>query len=184
MNKQQLLRIQIAFTSLVTLAIWSLLVWQYFHQGVPTHHLLQRADMPAISNWWGGILLPVLSWLLVGRVNKRILNDDNGATYPVGVIIGFVGALIYGVGLSVAFFGGYPEIASVLFQGILLLALFARVYREECLLGFILSMSIGFGAVLPTLFGMLIATASAIVYHTVHFLLPWIGQKLRSSSDK
>lgn len=41
-------------TLVVVLCIWSLLIWQHFHGGVPSHHLLHRSDLPAVSNWWGG----------------------------------------------------------------------------------------------------------------------------------
>ena len=40
-------------TILVTVFIWTLLLWDYFHGGVPSHHLLQNKDLPAFSNWWG-----------------------------------------------------------------------------------------------------------------------------------
>ncbi|MBZ9731736.1 hypothetical protein LB467_18815, partial [Salegentibacter sp. JZCK2] len=51
--------------------IFSFLFWDYFHDGVASHHILNKKELPAISNWWGGILLPVLSWVLLGRIEKR-----------------------------------------------------------------------------------------------------------------
>ena len=60
MKQFDLLRIGLAV--LVTLAIWSVLIWQHFHDGVPAHHLLQNPDLPRMSNWFGGLLLPVLTW--------------------------------------------------------------------------------------------------------------------------
>ncbi|MFZ4477382.1 MAG: hypothetical protein ACOYPR_19455, partial [Saprospiraceae bacterium] len=63
---------KILITAIVTIVIFGLLFWQHLHGGVPSHHILQRADLPEISNWWGGLLLPVLTWLGLGRIEKRL----------------------------------------------------------------------------------------------------------------
>lgn len=172
MNEKQLSQLNVYFVGFVTLTIWSMLIWQYFNEGVPSHHLLQRADYPAMSNWWGGLLLPVLSWGLLARIKKRIINSPS-ENFPVLVkqaSVGLVLSLVYGTILSLTFLYGYSDVAAVLFPGILFFALFFRVYREEFLLGFILSMSFVFGAILPIIFAAVIAIASAIVYFTMHFI--------------
>jgi len=172
MNKQQFSQIKWAFTALITLIIWSMLIWQYLHDGVPIHYLFRNPDLPAISNWWGGFILPVLSWVLVGRIQKRILklSDLQSARHCKITLINFVISLIYGALLSLAFIYGYEEVSSVMFPGILVFAVFFKVYREEFLLGFILSMSVTFGAVLSTLFGSIIASISVVVYFLVRFI--------------
>jgi hypothetical protein len=78
--------------------------------------------------------------------------------------------------LSLAFTYEYPEISSTLFFGILVFSPFVKVYREQYLLGFILSMSFVFGAVLPTLFAALIALVSAVIYFCVQFI--WSRMKV------
>ena len=85
MTEQQLSRVRLYFTALVTLITWSMLLWQYSNAGVPSHHLLHRADLPAISNWWGGLLLPALSWIMLGRIQKRILKQpsNNANQYSI-----------------------------------------------------------------------------------------------------
>jgi len=155
-----------------------MLIWQYLHDGVPSHHLLHRADLPAISNWWGGLLLPSLSWFLLGRIGNRIQQQSSDKTigYQKNLLIGFVCSLLYGALLSLAFLNGLTQISSSLFFGILLIAIFIRVYREQFILGFILSMSITFGAVLPTIFASLIGIASAIVYFIVQFIRQKLSQ--------
>ena len=45
-----------------------------------------------------------------------------------------------------------------------LLALLLPVYRAECVLGFVLGMTLTFGAVLPTVFGSIIAAVSVVVH--------------------
>ena len=172
MNPKQFSKIRLYFTAAIALLIWSLLIWQYLHEGVPSHHLLQRADMPAMSNWWGALVLPALSWFALGRIHTRILFQQSGeqTRYPTSIILGFVVALIYGAMLSLAFTYEYPEISATLFFGILVFSPFIKIYREQYLLGFILSMSFVFGAVLPSIFATLIALISAIIYFCVQFI--------------
>ena len=184
MTQTQLKRSQYILTSLITLMILSLLAWQYTHEGVPSHYLFQRPDLPELSNWWGAIVLPLLTWVLVGRMNTKLLNAKNSAEKEKEkMVVGFISASIYGVLLTVAFFQGYQEIASILFPSILAIAIFVPVFREEYLLGFILAMSFCFGAVLPLIFTTLIAMASATVYFTVRFIWEKLYVK-KNSHDK
>lgn len=167
-------RLRIGLTVLVTLAIWSLLIWQHFHDGVPAHHLFQNPDLPRMSNWFGGLLLPVLTWGLLGLSRRRMTATDSGLR---PVIIGLVAGLVFGLGMSVTFFGGYQSITSYLFFSLLPLALFLPVYRPECLLGFILGMSAAFGAVLPTLFGSVMALVTFLIHR-------FIGVPLRTGMKR
>jgi len=172
MNEKQLSKFKGAFTGFITLTICSMLIWQYLHEGVPSHYLLHDPDLPSISNWWGGLLLPVLSWILTGRIQQRIikLSAKNNISHAKNTLVCFIISIIYGAILSFSFINGYEEISSVMFPGILFFAIFFRVYREEFILGFILSMSVTFGAVLPTIFGSLIAILSAMVYFLIQFI--------------
>ena len=188
MNQQQLSRIQINFTGAVVIITWVFLLWQYFNGGVPSHHLLNRADLPAISNWWGVAVLPALTWLLLMRINKRVLGkaqqgieqSTKQATekFPSNIVFSFVAALMYGGLMSSFFVMGNQEITGVMFQGIFVLALFFRLYREGCALGFILSMSFAFGAVLPTIFACVIGLAAVILYHFPRFIYAMISTRL------
>jgi hypothetical protein len=47
------------------------LAWEYTHGGFQSHHILRRKDLPKLQNWWGGIMLPVLTWFLLNRIQKR-----------------------------------------------------------------------------------------------------------------
>lgn len=167
LNARQLARIRPYVTGLVLLAEGAHLLWQHLHGGVVSHHLLHRADLPAISNWWGALLLPALTWFLLGRTRKRLLlrgdRQDAASKAPDGVLLGFLGALIWGGLLAAAFTCNYETITSSLFLGLLVLALLLPVHRAECLLGFVLGMAFTFGAVLPTLVGSVIAGLSAAV---------------------
>ena len=68
---QRTTNIRIPLTITVTILIFALLIWQHFHGGVPSHHILHQADLPSISNWWGGLLLPVLTWVLSDKIQNR-----------------------------------------------------------------------------------------------------------------
>lgn len=175
MNEQQRTRMRLLITALAAIGVWGLLAWEHTHGGVPSHHLLNRSDMPAISNWWGALLLPVLTWFLLGRIHRRSGEQPREqpgetagtSTYPPGAAAGFTGALVYGVLLSVFFTLEYSALASYLFQGLFLLALFLPIYRAEYILGFVLGMTFTFGAVLPTLFGSLVAGIAFVLYRYV-----------------
>ena len=175
MNEQQLPRSRLYLTGLVMLAELAHLTWEHFNGGVHSHHILNRSDMPAISNWWGALLLPVLTWFLTGRIQKRIVLHSSGketaSKLPVSVVAGFVGSLLFGILLSVSFTNDYETVASYSFLGMFLLALLLPVYRGECVLGFILGMTFTFGAVLPTGIGSIIAAVSAVIHLLVRPVL-------------
>jgi hypothetical protein len=168
LTEQRPPQLRLYLTGLVLLGELAHLSWEHFHGGVISHHLLHRADMPAISNWWGLLLLPVLTWFLTGRIRRRIaLRSDateEGPKLPAGVVAGFVGALLLGTLLSVAFTNHYDSVATYLFGAMLVLALLLPVYRAECVLGFVLGMNVTFGAVLPTFFGSIIGALSAVIH--------------------
>ena len=156
-------------TGIVTLAIWSLLLWNYFHGGVPSHHILAREDLPEFSNWWGGIALPLLTWFLLTRIQQRVLSGKGEespllATLPKSILYAFVGALLFGILLSVFFTLHYTEIPGYMLQGLFLLALFLPLYRAEYILGFVIGMTYTFGGILPIGIGSIIALICAAIY--------------------
>lgn len=182
MNTQQMRRMRMLLTALVMLAELLHLAWEFTHGGVKSHHLLNQADMPAITNWWGILLLPALAWFLLGRIEGRRLSnaEDLGRErkisvgVPVGILAGVVGSLLYGIALAVAFTQHAEAIASYLFLGMFLAALLLPVYRPEYILGFILGMTFTFGAVLPTFVSLLIAGVSAALHLLIYPLIRFI----------
>ena len=76
-------RLRAGLTVVATLALWSLLLWQHFHQGVPAHHLLDNPDLPVVSNWYGGLLLPVLAWGLLSLTRRRMIKANSPSLKPV-----------------------------------------------------------------------------------------------------
>ena len=136
------------------------LSWEYAHGGVLAHHLLNRAALPAISNWWGILLIPALTWYLVSRMQRRLA--QRGASTRA-VLAGFLASLAYGAALALAFSMG-QELVTYLFLGLFVMALLAPAYRAEYVLGFVLGMTLTFGAVLPTIIACVIAALSRLTH--------------------
>ena len=177
MRIQQIRQLRIGLIALITLAELLVLAWEYTHGGAKSHHLLNRPDLPAISNWWGALLLPILAWFLSGSILRRA-GVDKARKIPVGIVAGFGGALFYGLLLALAFIQHYEAISTYLFLGMFLAAALLPVYRAEYLLGFVLSMTFTFGAGLPTIVGSLVAAVSAIL----HFLVRQVIRLIRRQS--
>ncbi len=155
-------RITLAAIALLAEAIH--LGWEYVHGGVVAHHFLARSDMPAVSNWWGLLLIPALTWFLVGRIGRRLSRQDGGAiVVPPAVWAGFFGALGYGALLALAFTFKFEGIGTI-FLGMFALSLFIPTYRAEYVLGFVLGMAFTFGAILPTFIATIVAGLSGLAH--------------------
>lgn len=151
MNNNTNLRFRIAFTLFVTLLIWVKLIWDYQHSGVPSAHLLHNPNLPKISNWWGGLILPVFVYILLLFISKRTINSlHKQGIQSIG--IGFLCALLFGIVLSYFFKVG-TEIPNYMMLAAILLSVFIPLYRLEYYLGFVLGMTYVFGAVLPIIVG-------------------------------
>lgn len=176
---------RLALTALVLLAELAHLAWQHFDGGVVSHNLGNRADWPAISNWWGAAVLPAVTWFLTGRIARRIAAHPRnpgagaGARIPGAIAAGFLAALAFGVVLSLAFTFDYTAVSSTMFFGVLALALVLPLYRAENVLGFILGMAFTFGGVLPVLIGSLIAAIAAVFGFGVHPALAGLVRRAR-----
>lgn len=170
-------------TGIITVAILSLLIWQYFHGGVPAHHILDKKNLPAISNWWGALLLPVLTWFLLGRIEKRL--QKQGATAPLTqkqnlrIAALFLLGLIMGLGIAISFLYDYKPILDNVLYFILVISVAVPIFYSEYMLGFVLGMTYTFGAVLPTAF---IFTISLISFFINSFSRPLIHKNYKSIS--
>lgn len=168
MNDKVLSINRLYFTGIVAVAMGSLLVWDYYHDGVPSHHILHREDLPSFSNWWGGLLLPLLTWFLLGRIQKRVGGDKEknsmALTISTPILLGFVGALLFGIVLSIFFTLGNEDVPFYMMMGLFVSALFLPNYRAECFLGFIIGMTYTFGGVLPIIIGSVLVLLCAMLY--------------------
>ncbi|QBY05176.1 hypothetical protein E2K93_12630 [Thalassotalea sp. HSM 43] len=143
--------------------IWSTLLWQYFNGGIEAHYLLHNKDLPRISNAWGGIVLPLITYVLMNLIYKRT---------PVSKYVWWqaTAAFIYGVILSITFSMGLTAISSMLAPLIFAIAIFVPIYKPQFILGFILSMSFTFGTILPAIFATVFALSGWVIYKLVRFV--------------
>jgi len=171
MNDKTFFKTRLYVTGAVIILTWLLLTWDYYHGGVPSHHILQRKDLPEFSNWWGGLLLPLLTWFLLYRIQRRISNARDVTSqvdkFPVTIFYAFIGALSFGILLSVFFTIGYTELPFYMIVGLLLLALFLPIYRAECFLGFVIGMAFTFGGVLPIGIVSILSLIGLLLYQVV-----------------
>lgn len=179
-------RNRMIFTGLVTAAELAHLAWEFFNGGVLSHNILADPNLPAISNWWGLLLLPALAWFLFGRLQPRLLSPANNTRppskfFPLSVVAAFLGAFAYGTLLSIAFRLDNTDAASYLALGMFGLGLFLPVYRPEYVLGFVLGMTFTFGAVLPTIVVAIVAAVSALAHFLIRFVRGLIQGRSRST---
>jgi hypothetical protein len=176
MTVSQTFRTRWQITFLVAVAELAHLGWEFLHGGVHSHHLLNRADLPAISNAWGAIFLPALAWFLSGQFLKRVAASGSAKS----VVTACLGSFFLGIALSATFIYGYEDASSYIFLGIILAGLVLPVYRGEYVLGFVLGMTFTFGAMLPTLAAIFVATISAVVRYLVHPVFGWAVARARA----
>jgi hypothetical protein len=160
MKARRYLPLFFALFSLLFVAV--LLAHEHFNGGVRSHHLLDRADLPVISNWLGLVTLPLLGWLLGVRLRTHMASHTRPGL-PARIGLGLICSVLYGAALAASFELGASAITSGLFLGLFLLAAVLPIYRVECLFGFVVGMTFTFGAVLPALVAAVFAAVSILV---------------------
>ena len=180
MTQKTYKKIYLLFTLFVTIAIFGLTGWDYFHGGVPGHHLLKRKDLPEISNWWGLISIPLVTYISLKRIEKRI-NFETGFTNQLFFkkhILPFLIALVYGIFIVVFSSTGNSSISYSMFLILFMVALFLPIYKSEYFLGFVLGLTYSFGGALPVIIALVLATVYYILFNYVRPLFVFIGNKI------
>lgn len=136
------------------------LVFEHVTGGVQSHHILADPDLPAISNWFGLLTLP-----LVGLATGYRLQHPNTA---------FLGALVYGAVLAISFELGASMLTNIAFFGLIACALAFPIYRAEYILGFMMGMTFTFGGVLPLIISLVFATISFVMRGAGGWMVAWV----------
>ena len=168
--------------------MFSFLFWEHFHGGVTTHYILHQKDLPSISNWWGGILLPVLTWFLLSRIEKR-LDKENSQTEQSNTALNkvfwiFLTGLVFGLLLSISFTYEYKPFLDNVLYIIIVLSFIIPVFYSEFILGFILGMTYTFGAIIPTVFILIIAVVGLVAYRIIRPIILSLVTRIGSSFNK
>jgi hypothetical protein len=168
MQRQKLKKIKAIIAGIVTFLIFGFLFWEHFHGGVTCHYILNQQDLPSISNWWSGLLLPILTWFLLSRIEKRLdkqsLQTKQTNNSISKIFWSFLTGLVFGVLLSTSFTSEYKPFLDNVPYILIVLSFIIPVFYSEFILGFVLGMAYTFGAILPMIFILIIASSGFIIY--------------------
>ncbi len=148
--------------------IMALLTWESTRGGVVTHHLLAREDLPGISNWWGLLTVPLLAFVTLLVVERRLRIEPQQRAQTV--FMAFFGALLFGLAMGALWQSDLQEVLSLAIWSPLVLAFFLPVYRPEYLLGLVVGLAYTFGGVLPFLIGFVLVALSWVLYQGVQLV--------------
>jgi len=185
MQSQKLTKTKITIIGTVTILIFGFLFWEHFNGGVTSHHLLHQEDLPSISNWWSGLLLPILTWFLLSRIEKRLKKQSSQTQLTNNFISKafwlFLTGLIFGILLSASFTNEYQLFLDNVLYILIALSFVIPLYYSEFILGFILGMTFTFGAIIPTVFILLVAVIGMVTYKFIRPLILKLIPKNRNS---
>lgn len=175
MQRQITFKTKLLITGLVALFAFSIIFWEHLNSGVLSHHFLQQENLPEISNWWNGLMLPIITWILLERIDKRLNKKvlkphQSNRQYPK-LFLYFITGLTFAILISISFVNGYTFFLDNVLYAFLIVSFVIPIFYSEFLLGFILGMTFTFGVILPTIFVLIIASLGFIIYR---FLRPVI----------
>lgn len=138
--------------------------WEWSRGGIVSHHFLADPSMPAISNVWGLLWLPLLAALYAASIRRRAIGSALRARWRPSIVAGLTGGLAAGAALAAFVIVG-PDIESTWVLGSLLaLSLAFPVWRGETVLGFLTGAMVAVGAILPSIFAFAFAALSFAVH--------------------
>lgn len=152
------------------------LAFEHFTGGVQSHHLLNRPDLPAISNWLGLATLPLLGVVLGLRI-RRHPGQSQFVGMPLPVLTALAGAFLYGGILAASFELGASAVTSAAFIGLFVCALAFPVYRAEYVTGFVTGMTVTFGGVLPLFVAVIVAGISFLARYSFRLVVTLLRRK-------
>jgi len=167
--------IRIVISLAVTLLIWGHIAWDYVHGGIPTHYILHNKDLPGIPNWWGGLVLPLITYFLLFRIQQRIKKPASKETLQK-IGLRFLSGLIFAVTISICYMQDI-QIVDYIMGLVFLMAFIFPIYKSEYFLGWVLGASFTFGAIIPIGFGSLLCLVFFIIYHLVGFIKSLLKSK-------
>ncbi|MCG7537681.1 hypothetical protein [Pseudoalteromonas sp. OOF1S-7] len=162
------------------------LIWEHFNGGVVTHHLLMRADLPGISNWWGLLILPALVLVTGMHVQARLTAhaQDETARLKIwhNVQLGFCILLLFSLCQAIVFSLGWHDLAKYMLLGLLITALFVPLHRMEYILGYVLGACLLSGPAMPFVGVLLFTLVSVVSHFAIKPLIVYLWRSNRSAA--
>ena len=153
-----------------------MILLEHFDGGVVSHHLLAREDLPKISNLWGLLTVPMLSWIVYTIILKRKNSEQQtNQTIKKNMLLAF----IFGVSVSVLWELGLQSVLPYFMLLPFLIAFFRPVHLPEFLLGFVIGMIYTFGGVLPIIIGSVLM----IICFVINKIITLFKSMLRSNAN-
>ena len=132
--------------------------------------------------------MPTLTWFLLSRIEKRLdkkishTQQTNNAISTVFWL--FLTGLVFGILLSTSFTNEYKPFLDNVLYIIIVLSFIIPVYYSEFILGFILGMTYTFGAIIPTVFILIVAVIGLVAYRIVRPIVLSLTARLANSFNK
>lgn len=161
----------------------ALIVWEYFNGGVATHYPGADSGNVGLSNWWGLLTIPALTWASLTLVQRRAVNKDEKQETSNSIELKktyFLGGLAFGLVAALLWEFGQQEYLPYVMLSPWILSLFLKIYLPESTLGFVLAMMYTFGAVLPIVFSIVIQTVGFLIYLIFYRGGKWLVSKANS----
>ena len=119
--------------------------------------------------------MPVLTWFLLSRMEKRFDKHSSQTQQTnnfLRKVFGlFLTGLIFGILLSIAFTKEYKPFLDNVLYILIALGFIIPIYNSEFILGFILGMTFTFGAIIPTVFILIMAVIGMVMYKFIRPLI-------------
>lgn len=145
----------------------ALILWEYFNGGVATHYPGADSSNLGLSNWWGLVTIPMLTWVALGLIEKRTAKEARDREASNNITLErnhFVAGLVFGLTAALLWELGQQEYLPYVMLSPWVLSLFLRIYLPETTMGFVLAMMATFGAVLPIVFSVVIQPIGFVIY--------------------
>lgn len=157
---------------------------EHYKGGVVSHHLLAREDLPEISNWWGLLTVPIVTWVTYSLINRRD-NIKSQSSQKLEknnrkILIRFLPALIFGISVSLLWELGLENVLQYFILIPFLVAVFKPIHFPEYLLGFVIGMIYTFGGILPIIIGLVIMMIGFIINKLLQLFKTVIASNLNS----
>lgn len=167
---------RILYTLIVFFGTLIHILWDYLHGGVPVHHLLQRADLPGISNWWGLVTLPLLCWVVLVRINRRYKSETiiRSMQQKRGIYTRFAAGLLFGCILSYFFVIG-SVVPGYMMAALFVIAFIIPLYLGEYFIGFALGTAFVLGGVLPVMVACILAPIFWVLHKIAQAVIHFAG---------